>query len=62
MEYYDDVCLRDWHTTDPMKVSYFEGTVEDDEEGLDVGGPRITVTCRLNECKPLDECCSVYIY
>ncbi|KAF8598241.1 hypothetical protein BDV93DRAFT_547500 [Ceratobasidium sp. AG-I] len=55
VEGHDDICLPDWHTTDPMDVSYCEGTVEDSEEGLDVEGSRLIMTCRLKGCEPVDE-------
>lgn len=48
-----DICLTDWHTTDPTEVEYCEGTEEDEEEGLDVEGSRMIVTCRLQGCNPI---------
>lgn len=46
-----DVCLTTWHTTDPKEVSYCRGVNEDEEEGLDLTGSKIVVTCRENGCK-----------
>lgn len=45
-----DICFTAWHTTDPTKVSYRMGVKEDKEEGLDLMGSKMVVTCRKNGC------------
>lgn len=45
-------CLSTWHTTNPHAVSYNEGNGDDEEEGLDLEGSKMIVTCRVNGCKP----------
>ncbi|KAF8598237.1 hypothetical protein BDV93DRAFT_561499 [Ceratobasidium sp. AG-I] len=48
----DGPCLSTWHTTNPHQVSYKDGDGDDEEEGLDLEGSRMIVTCRVNGCKP----------
>ncbi|KAF8601700.1 hypothetical protein BDV93DRAFT_545764 [Ceratobasidium sp. AG-I] len=47
-----DYCFKTSHTTDPKSVSYREGEEEDEEDGLDLGGEKNVVTCRVHGCEP----------
>ncbi|KAF8598247.1 hypothetical protein BDV93DRAFT_512672 [Ceratobasidium sp. AG-I] len=46
----DDVCFTTWHTTNTKEVEYRRGVKEDEEEGLNLMGSQMVVTCRVNGC------------